>query len=123
MRMSTRRKLALAVIETEERAIEFLATLPHKVAATTAVKAAVELTGAWEIERREMIRRDDPRPVYDLTRHELTSLYSLAANYCQEPEWDVCPADKLRHFLTCLPPDAAAFKAHQVVRWARQRLL
>jgi hypothetical protein len=109
-------------MDAEDRAIGFLATLPGQVAAITAVKAAIELTSQWEVEMREMIRRDDPRSVYRLTSQEFSSLYSLAANYCQDPVWKLCPVDDLKRFLTCLPPDTAAVKAFTVAEWACSRL-
>ena len=112
---------ALAEMDAEDRAIRLLATLPRQVAAVAAVKAAVELVSVWEIEKREMLRRGDDRPVYLDSVEERSWLYSAAAKYCVDPCWQICPAAEVREHLAGFPPDAAAFVARRVAQWARRR--
>jgi hypothetical protein len=120
----TRRRLghnamaALAEMHAEDTAIRLLATLPPRVAAITAVKAAVELLSFWESEKREILRRDDDRPVCLHTAGERHWLYSAAAQYCVDPCWQNCPASEVRDELAGLPPDAAAFVAYKAAQWA-----
>jgi hypothetical protein len=120
--MSARLKSAVAEMDAEDRAIRFLDTLTRPVAATTAVKTAVELYSAWEIEKREMVQRGDPRRVYLLSIHDLSWLLSEAAERCQSQAWGICPVEDLRPFLADLPEDVAAFVAHKAARWACSRL-
>jgi hypothetical protein len=108
---------AIALMEAEDGAIRLLATLPRQVAAVAAVKAAVELAGIWESEKDEMLRRNDPTPVYLSTEEERLWLYSAARKYCVDPLWQCCPAVEVRDHLAGLSPDAAAFTAYKVARW------
>jgi hypothetical protein len=114
--MTRHLKPLIAAADAEDRAIRFLTTLPPNVAAVAAIKAAVELAGVWELEKSEMLRRNDPRPVYRSSAQERSWLYSAAARYCADPLWQRCPAAEVRDHLSGLPPDAAALTAYNVAR-------
>ena len=108
-------------MEAEDRAVGRLWNLPPKVAAATAVKAAVELAAAWECEMSEMLRRDDPRPVYLSTAEERYWLHSEATKYGEDPIWQSCPAAEIIHELSVLPADAAAFVAYKIAQFVVRR--
>jgi hypothetical protein len=116
-RLGRRAEEALAIMEAEDRAIGFLGTLPPRVAAVTAVKAAVGLAGSWELEKSDMLRRNDPTPVYLSTGEEQFWLYSAAMKYCTDPLWHRCPAVEVCDHLAGLSLDAAAFTACHVAKW------
>jgi hypothetical protein len=108
---------ALARMDAEDRARRYLNTLPRQVAEVAAVKAAVELAAVWEVEKSEMLRRGDPRPVYLSTARERFWLNSAAAKYCLSSDWQRFPEDYLLRLFAVLPPDTAAFVACRVAIW------
>jgi hypothetical protein len=110
-------KAVLKGWESEERVIERLAHLPRQLETVTAIKAAVELAAAWECNKSEVLRRGDPRPVYLNTPEERYWLQSAAAKYGVHPNWPSCPVAEIKHELSGLPADAAAFVAYRIARW------
>jgi hypothetical protein len=117
---SRRLKAVFAEMDAEDRAVRYLATLPPDVAVIASLKAALELSTLWEMERRQMIRRDDPRPVYLIG--ERPELYSVAATFCQNNLWQRHSDEHLHELFARLPPDAAALVAYQVARWVCHRV-
>ena len=114
--MSLAEGLAEAI--TEDRAIDFLAAFPSRVAAVMALKAAGGLRIAWEIEQVNMLRRNDPRPVYLSTEEDRCWLAKAAAKYSEDPLWHVPLDTSFCSLFATLPPDAAAFVAYKVAKWA-----
>ena len=108
---------ALAEMEVEDRAIRHLGSLPHKMAEVTAIKAALDLAANFEIEAREMLRRNDPRPVYKSTEDARSWLRSVTAMYHQDPLWHAPVDPKYRNLFADLYSDAAAFVAYNVARY------
>jgi hypothetical protein len=117
--MSARRlKALIAECEAEDRAVNWLAHLPRQVRVVTAVKAAVELAASWECEAREMLRRRGRPLVYLSTADERSRLSSAATSYGEDPNWQSCPAAQVKHELSALSADAAAFIAYKIAQWA-----
>lgn len=100
-------------LDTEDRAINYLAPFPSRIAAVEAVKAAKVLRIAWN--RTEV---DDRRPVYLSTEEERWWLTAAVKKYSADPLWGK-PIDlSLGALFTRHPPDVAAFIAYKVARWA-----
>jgi hypothetical protein len=88
----------------------------------TAVKAAELFARLWEIEKEKMLCRGDRRPVYLTTAEERFWLDSAIATYSRDTFWQSCADEHLHNLLAGLPPDAAAFVAYKVARWACERV-
>ena len=112
---------ALKQIDAEHYAVRQLSILPPRVAAVTAVKAAIELFGACEIYISEIARRGDQTLVYMGTLEQRIWLSSAFSEYCADELWRRCPTPELRDQLGGLTPDAAAIVAYKVARWADNR--
>jgi hypothetical protein len=65
-----------------------------------------------------MLRRGDSRPVYLSTAEERNWLHSAATKYGEDRNWRSCPAAEIKHELSGLPADAAAFVAYKIALWA-----
>jgi hypothetical protein len=100
----------------EDRATEYLAGFPKDVAAVIAVRTAVELASIWEIEKRCLSRRDDPRLVCHSGAEERHVLYSAAAARSQDPLWSEYSDDSYAALFSRLTPDTAARIAYIVAR-------
>lgn len=108
--------LALANMDVEDRAVRHLGSMPHKVAAVTAIKAALDLAADFEVEGRAMLCRNDPRPVFKSTEEGRSFLRLAAAKYREDKLW-LAPVDlKYRNLFAGLYLDAAALVAYKVVR-------
>ena len=102
----------------EDAAIKQLATYPASVAASAAVKAAVEMMSLWELEMSDLLRRDQHPEVWLSAARDRRMLYEQAAKYSVDPLWYQCPASEVHQQLVELTPDAAAFVACKVARSA-----
>jgi hypothetical protein len=96
-----------ALHEAEDRAVGCLWKLPKDLAASVALHVAKELLARWEQEKLEMIRRRDPRKVYDFYRKDYAWLDTVLAS--------ASPSDPLLEqrvigLLTHLPPDRPLFR-------------
>jgi hypothetical protein len=113
---------AISRMEAEDRAVKALATLPPQDAAVAAVRAAVELARRWEGERREMLLRNDPTPVYLFCAHEQCWLLSVGTACSKDPCWHSCPAAvEVRDHLGGFSADEAAMISYNVAYWACRR--
>jgi hypothetical protein len=104
--------------EIEDRAVKFLWDKPPCSAASIAVTAARFETERWEIEKSEMLKRDDPRPVWKFgpKRLEFLELYT--------PPSSVSDPRALAHLLSLfasLSADSAALVSIIVGEWAVHR--
>jgi hypothetical protein len=110
-------KEALALMEAEDRALKQLETLPSRVAAAAAVKAASVLTAEWELRKWDLVRRNDRGRVYCSTARRLGWLTAATAKYSTDPTWGSCRAELVIDQLSGLSPDAAALIAYNVAQW------
>jgi hypothetical protein len=117
MALSSNTKAVFKEMEAEDRAVERLSHLPRELQMVTITKAAIELAAAWECEKSEMLRRGDPRRVYLSSAEERNWLHSAATRYGEDPNWQSCPAAEIKHELSGLPADAAAFVAYRIACW------
>lgn len=117
MTLNAAARARLMEMDAEDRAVNYLATLPHQLAKITAIKAAHVLAQRWEIEAAEMLRRNDPRLVYHQTDEENLWLAANVAAHADDGLWQSCPVENLHKLFADLPPDAAAFVAYTVARW------
>ena len=104
--------------EVEDHAIGFLWDLPPSTAVSLAVTAARLETQRWEIERSEMLKRDDPRPVYQIYSRHKELLDRNTAPFCI---FDIRAVAHLLSIFARLPADAAALASINVARWAVHR--
>jgi hypothetical protein len=100
-------------LDTQDRAIKYLANFTSRVAAVEAVKAAKALRIVWN--RTEV---DDGRPVYLSTEEETWWLMAAAKKYSADPLWGKPIDSSLVALFTKHPPDVASFIAYKVAWWA-----
>jgi hypothetical protein len=108
-----KRDEALAEFDTQDRAINYLAAFPPRIAAVEAVKAAKAVRIAWN--RTEV---DDRRPVYLSTEEETWWLIAAVKKYSADPLWGKPIDSSLLALFTKHPPDVASFIAYKVAWWA-----
>lgn len=104
--------------EVEDQAINFLRDMPALVAASIAVTAARSACDRWEIEKSEMLKRDDPRPVWKFSRNRMVDLE------IDTPAVGINEIRAVAHLLSLfanLPADGAAMVAIIVAEWAVDR--
>lgn len=104
-------------LDAESRAVTFLNNLPDNVRIITALRAADVLAKRWVAEKELMVRRNDPRKVYDSTAQERWWLRAALTIYSQHPTWNSCADAPLLGYFADLPPDAAAEVALKVARY------
>jgi hypothetical protein len=99
----------------EDSVVAYLGKRPGREA--IAANAAKRLFSQWEIEREQMLRRGDPRPVYIFGAHEFAKIHAeldrIASRSPSDPAAEQCVIKLLAH----LPPDAAAWRAIKVARY------
>jgi hypothetical protein len=103
-------------MEAEDALVRFLGGFPDTVAIVTAVKTALLLAMVWEIERQEMLARNEDPLVYHTTDQQRGWMSAAFARYSLEPLWLNCPDRSARSLLSHLTPDAAAWVAFKVAR-------
>src|SRR5450631_3834570 len=69
----------LKKFDAEDRAVSYLAKLPKAVGKMMAVKTALALNYAWEVEEQRMIQRNNPRKVYRSSNDERCWLNRISA--------------------------------------------
>jgi hypothetical protein len=107
----------LKQFDAEDRAVSYLAKLPKAVGKMMAVKTALALNYAWEVEEQRMIQRNNPRKVYRSSNDERCWLNRISAKYSHLPSWYSCPTLPLYNLLNHLPPDVSAYVAYNVARY------
>jgi hypothetical protein len=107
---------AITEMEAEDALVRFLGDFPDSVAIVTAVKTALLLAMVWEIERQEMLARNEDPLVYHTTDEERGWMSAAFAKYSVEPLWRSCPDRCARSLLSHLAPDVAAHVAFIVAR-------
>jgi CO/xanthine dehydrogenase Mo-binding subunit len=119
-----RLKLSRAVKETfarfdaEDRAVVFLDKLPSKVALATALSVEESLATRWSEEQSEMMRRDDPRPVFHIGPSDIQKLNAALAAIPSDVTSDEGAEQYILHLLADLPTDQAWLVARKVARSA-----
>jgi hypothetical protein len=106
-----------ARFDAEDRALAYLTKFTAEVALATALSVEQSLAITWEEEQREMIRRDDPREVFQIRSYHMKELDAALAKI---PPGVQSSDDAERHLLNLLssfPPDQAWFVARKVARW------
>jgi hypothetical protein len=104
--------------EIEDCAVEFLWDKPPRAAASIAVTAARLETQRWEIEKSEMLKQDDPRPVWKFGPERLDFLE------LNTPPSGISDIRSVAHLLSLfanLPADGAAMAGIMVAEWAVHR--
>jgi hypothetical protein len=104
--------------EIEDRGVAFLSDKPPRAAASIAVTAARLETQRWEIEKPEMLRRDDPRPVWKFSPKRLAF---LELNTPPSGVSDIRAVAHLLSLFASLPADSAALVSIIVAEWAVDR--
>ena len=104
--------------EVEDHAIGFLWDLPPSTAVSLAVTAARLEIQRWEIERSEMLKRNDPRPVYQIYSRDKEF---LDRNTSPLSIFDIRAVAHLLSFFARLPADAAAWTSVKAAHWAVSR--
>src|ERR1039458_705003 len=101
--------------EAEDRAVSFMWDMPPHTAASVAVTATQLEIQRWETEKSEMLKRDDPRPVYKIgSRH--TDFLDLNSSPVRIS--DIRAVAYLLSIFAGLPADAAALAAYDAAKWA-----
>jgi hypothetical protein len=112
---------AVAEMEAEDRAVNYLGTLPDEVAVITAVKVMWILTKLWEVEKEVMISRGDQRYVYGSTVGQRGLLASAVAACSKNPLWWSCSVEQVQKLFAELPPDVAVIVAYRVTKYVCRR--
>jgi len=105
----------MAESEAEDRAINFLSDKPPSTAVSVAVTAARLEIQRWEIERAEMLKRADPRPVYQISIRNKEFLDRNTSPFCI---FDIRAVGHLLSIYATLMPDDAAVVSLAVATWA-----
>jgi hypothetical protein len=114
-------KELMAEFEAEDAAFGHIWEMPAKLAKSVAVTAAKSLWVRWEEEKLEMIRRDDPRPVYHFSAGEALWLDVQCSTISGDDLGTVYLAKQLGSLLSGLPLDAATWVAFKVAEFAAVR--
>jgi len=101
--------------EVEDHAISFLCDQPPSTAVSLAVTAARLEIQRWEIERAEMLKRADPRPVYQIYTRDKEFLDRNTSPFCI---FDIRAVAHLLSIYATLMPDDAAVVSVAVAKWA-----
>jgi len=109
------RLAAMAEIEAEDRAINYLATLPAEVAKGAAVKAALVLFAVLETESQAALCEREPDPAEILKAEERGWLASDLAKYSQHKLLGSYPDECVRRLLQGLSARSAVFVALAIV--------
>lgn len=104
--------------EIEDSAVKFLWDKLPRAAASIAVTAARLETQRWEIEKSEMLKRDDPRPVWQFGPKRLDF---LELNTPPSGVSDIRAVAHLFSLFASLPADSAALVSIIVAEWAVHR--
>jgi len=105
----------MAGFEAENRAINFLSGKPPSTAVAVAETAARLEIQRWEIERAEMLKRADPRPVYQIYTRDKEFLDRNTSPFCI---FDIRAVAHLLSIYATLMPDDAAVVSVAVAKWA-----
>ena len=104
--------------EIEDSAVKFLSDKTPRAAASIAVTAAMLETHRWETEKSEMLKRDDPRPVWKFGPERLDF---LELNTSPSDVFDIRAVAHLLSLFASLPADSAALVSIIVAEWAAHR--
>lgn len=109
---------SLAEMEVEDRAVALLWDKdPHSTARSAVMAARLE-SHRWELEKPEMLKRNDPRRVYNYGPEQLNEIVSKV-HPCGVSEIPLVL--QLLSIFASLPVDAAAKVSLDVAMWAARR--
>jgi hypothetical protein len=116
MKWSDKQKLILASMHAEDNAVEYLGDFSPEVAFVVARNVEAKLAAKWEAEQEEMIRRGDPREVFNITARDKKDLTYAVARIPPGARSDPAAEQHLIDLLAKLPPDRAWWVAHLVAK-------
>jgi hypothetical protein len=108
---------SLASAVAEDRAVVFLGKFPWPIAHAIALRVELSLALKWKREQDEMLRRRDPRKVFQIFAEDFQKLHRALAEIPPAGWSTGAEEENILDLFAALPSDRAWWTARRVVTW------